>query len=243
MKFLFSPSKGMKYKNINFTGNNFPKFNKETDILIKKLKTLSKDEIQNLFKVKGAILESTYKNIQDFYINPAKEAISFYDGVSYKQLEVESFKNDDFNFINENVFIFSALYGIINGLDLIKEYRLDMTIKVLEESPYKFWEKNINDYLNDLNDIFINFASKEFSKIVNRKNIKVIDVEFRQEVNGILKNISTEAKKARGSFLNYCIKNKVQTVDDLKNISINGYTFESNLSTENLLVFKKKELA
>ena len=48
-----------------------------------------------------------------------------------------------------------------------------MTINILDESMYKFWSRDINNYLDKYStEIFINLASKEFSKILDYKNLK-----------------------------------------------------------------------
>ena len=64
MKIIFSPSKEMreenifKNKKIEFTE---PKFKNRTSILIDTLNKKSIDEIENIMKLKGELLNKTYK--------------------------------------------------------------------------------------------------------------------------------------------------------------------------------------
>ncbi|WP_297488991.1 peroxide stress protein YaaA, partial [uncultured Cetobacterium sp.] len=88
------------------------------------------------------------------------------------------------------------------------------------------------------NDFYLNLASKEFSKIID-KNIKVINIEFRQNSNDTLKNISTEAKKARGLLLNYLIKNNICNLDQIKDFKESGYKYSNTYSNESTLFFIK----
>lgn len=196
MKIIFSPSKTMKYKDIDLKNSKDVEFTNHTKALIEKLKSFSIEEIGNLFKLKGKLLEETYNNIQNFAILSSYRALSLYDGVTFRQLEIEKFSDKEIEYLNKNLFILSALYGAISPNTEIKPYRLDMTINILDESMYKFWSRDINNYLDKYStEIFINLASKEFSKILDYKKFKVIDIEFRQNIDGKLKNISTEGKK------------------------------------------------
>ena len=69
MKIIFSPSKEMreenifKNKKIEFTKS---KFKDKTNILIDILKEKSISEIENIMKLKGELLNKTYKDIQDY---------------------------------------------------------------------------------------------------------------------------------------------------------------------------------
>ncbi|WP_300343142.1 YaaA family protein [Fusobacterium sp.] len=241
MKILFSPSKTMKLKNINFSKNRTINFPDKTHSLVNSLKKLSKSEIEKLFKIKGQLLEETYNNIQNFDSLESYEALSLYDGVTFRQLNLNSYSAKDLNYLNENLLIFSALYGVLSPNTEIKPYRLDMTINFLEESLYKFWNDKINDFLNTyIDEIFINLASKEFSKIIDKKKFKVINIEFRQKVDDKLKNISTEAKKARGMLLDFMTINNISDLESIKTFTKEGYQFSESDSNSDTLFFIKE---
>lgn len=241
MKIVFSPSKTMKYKDIRFSTEEMINFPDKTRFLIEKLKKISKAEIEKIFKVKGNLLEDTYNNIQNFENLESFDALALYDGVTFRQLEIHNYSNKNFDYLNENLFIFSALYGVLSPNTKIKPYRLDMSINFLEEENlYKFWKEEVNSYLTKFNEeIFINLASKEFSKILDYKKFNIIDIEFRQLVDGKLKNISTEAKKARGLLLNYLVINEVDDLEKIKEFKEAGYKFSEENSSSNHFLFIK----
>lgn len=188
--------------------------------------------------MKYTVLEETYKQYKFYYEQEEREAISLYDGVSFKQIDLESFSDLEFEYIKNNVLIFSALYGINFGFNLIRPYRLDMTNKILDIYPYAFWNESIENFLLPYKDeIFVNIASKEFSKILNRKLFNVVDIEFRQVVDAKIKNISTEAKKARGAMLNYLIQIKADNVSQIKDFDRLGYEFSKEDSSESEFIF------
>lgn len=230
----------MKHKDIDFKNSKEIDFPNHTKTLMEKLKAFSQEEIATLFKLKGKLLEETYDNIQNFETLQSCEALSLYDGVTFRQLEIEKFSSKELEYLSENLFILSALYGAISPNTKIKPYRLDMTINFLEESMYKFWSKDINSFLEKYSsEIFVNLASKEFSKILDYKKFKIIDIEFRQLVDGKLKNISTEGKKARGMLLNYLALNSITDIEKIKEFSEDGYKFSPENSTDNKLFFIK----
>lgn len=241
MKVIFSPSKGMKHKNLKFDTIKELIFPDKTDFLVNNLQKLSIEDIEKIFKVKGKLLEETYNNIKNYKNLERYKSINLYDGVTFRQLNLESYSVKEWEYLNENILIFSALYGVVFLNTLIKPYRLDMNINFLEENLYKYWKKDINEYLGRFSDeIFINLASNEFSKILDYKKFNVIDIEFRQLVDGKLKNISTEGKKARGMFLDYMVRNKIFNAEKLKEFCEYGYSFSLENSTEKKMIFIKK---
>ena len=125
MKIIFSPSKEMreenifKKKKIEFTES---KFKDKTNILINALNKKSINEIENIMKLKGKLLNKTYKDIQDYDKLKSIPAISMYYGVSFKELELEDYSEKSLKYLKNNLLILSALYGVSLAFDLLKKY-------------------------------------------------------------------------------------------------------------------------
>lgn len=245
MKIIFSPSKEMREENIfeqKIEEHTMPHFEEKTLLLNKKLKNKSLDEIANIMKLKGNLLEKTYENIKNFDKLKSIPAISMYYGVAFKELDLIDYSKESLNYLADNVFILSAFYGVSFSFDLLKNYRLDMTMNILEGGLYNFWKNDINDYLQSIlkkNEILLNLASGEFSKLIDKKVIDMISLDFREEKNGVFKSVSSYSKQARGKFLDYIIKNRIEDVEKIKNIEIAGYKFNKNLSDERNLIFTR----
>ena len=245
MKIIFSPSKEMREENIfeqKIEEHTMPRFEEKTLFLNKKLKNKSLDEIANIMKLKGNLLEKTYENIKNFDKLKSIPAISMYYGVAFKELDLIDYSKENLNYLADNVFILSAFYGASSPFDLLKNYRLDMTMNILEGGLYNFWKKDINDYLQSIlkkDEILLNLASGEFSKLIDKKVIDMISLDFREEKNGVFKSVSSYSKQARGKFLDYIIKNRIEDVEKIKNIEIAGYKFNKNLSDERKLIFTR----
>ena len=246
MKIIFSPSKEMREENIfenkkiEFTES---KFKDKTNILIGILKEKSLSEIENIMKLKGELLNKTYKDIQDYDKLKFIPAISMYYGVSFKELNLEDYSEKSLKYLQNNLLILSALYGASLAFDLLKKYRLDMTMSIIDKGLYNFWKKDINDYISNIlskDEVLLNLASGEFSKLIDNKKISMINIDFKEEKDGIYKSVSTYSKKARGQFLNYLIKNQIANLEDIKKIKLDGYSLNKDLSDEKNLIFTRK---
>ena len=246
MKIIFSPSKEMREENIfenkkiEFTE---PKFKDKTNILIGILKEKSLSEIENIMKLKGELLNKTYKDIQDYDKLKFIPAISMYYGVSFKELNLEDYSEKSLEYLKNNLLILSALYGVLLAFDLVKKYRLDMTMSIIDKGLYNFWKKDINDYISNIlskDEVLLNLASGEFSKLIDNKKISMINIDFKEEKDGAYKAVSTYSKKARGQFLNYLIKNQITNLEDIKKIKLDGYSLNKDLSDEKNLIFTRK---
>ena len=246
MKIIFSPSKEMREENIfeskkiEFTES---KFKDKTNILIDILKEKLISEIENIMKLKGELLNKTYKDIQDYDKLKSIPAISMYYGVSFKELNLEDYSEKSLKYLKNNLLILSALYGVSLAFDLLKKYRLDMTMSIIDKGLYNFWKKDINDYISNIlskDEVLLNLASGEFSKMIDSKKISIINVDFKEEKDGAYKSVSTYSKKARGQFLNYLVKNQIDNLEDIKKIKLDGYSLNNTLSDEKNFIFTRK---
>ena len=69
---------------------------------------------------------------------------------------------------------------------------------------------------------------------INEKFVDKVPV-FKDLKNGKLKVISFFAKKARGAFARFVIKNQPQTIDDLTLFNDLGYVFSQKDSSNNII--------
>ena len=239
MKIIFSPSKEM-----DFSKKSISSFSSQIDNLDKSFKIyerlihLSKAEISKKFKIKGEMLESFLLDLNSYKSAFEKPSIEAYSGIAFRKLLVNEYTEENFRYVYEHLRILSAFYGFTRGTDLIKKHRLDFSIKTFEEmSLYKFWDNYVNGEFEE-NEIVFNLASSEYSKLLNREKLNVVDFEFYE--NEEYKQISTNSKKARGEMLNLLILNKVKSIDEIKKLEMKEYDYKKNLSNEKKLVFVKK---
>ena len=248
MKIIISPSKTKKInklpvelKNISIEENDFyPEilYPKITNKIIERIKMFSVEEIEKKFKLKKDKAEKLLEFYQNYENEKSGNALASYTGVAYKSIGIDTFDIEDFEYLESHLVILSALYGILTPYTNIKEYRLDMTNSIFEnKSLYEVWKSSVNEYF-EKEDIILNLASKEYSKLIKSDNL--IDFEFWNDTNGKLKQISTNSKKMRGFTLNYIVKNRITNINNLKDITLNEYIFNKDMSSEKKFVYVKK---
>lgn len=244
LKIIFSPSKEMREKSILKENLNYSEviFKEKTSQILENLKSLSEDNLSSIMKIKGDILKKTIKNIRNFENLEAIPTISLYNGVAFKELDIENYAKENIKYLNDNLYIMSAFYGLSKPLSLLKPYRLDMTMKIFDKSLYEYWKNVINTYLEEelKDDILINLASGEFSKMIDRNRIKnILNIDFKEFKDGKYSSVSSYSKQARGKFLNILVKNQISNISYFKNIKFNNYEFNFNLSDEKNFIFTR----
>lgn len=231
MKIIISPSKGMKKDPIKSNVYNEPLFLDKAYYLANEIKGFSITEIESSFKINNSLANDVYNYYQCFQINTA-HSINMYDGVAFKALDYQSLNDNMKNYLNDRLYILSALYGILRPNDSISIYRLDFINNPFEINLYKYWDI-IKDYFS--NELVINLASKEYSKMLNKKNM--IDIYFYTKIGDKLKEISVTVKKARGLFVRFMAINQIEDIKKIKLFNELGFKYNDELSKENKIVF------
>jgi len=231
-----------------------PVFVENADYLIGKLQKLSKKKISQLMKLSDNLSELNVQRYKAWNskenLKNTKQAAYAFTGDVYRGMDVTTFNKKEVKYAQNHVRILSGLYGLLKPLDLIQPYRLEMgtRLKITPKTTnlYKFWDNKITDQVNEemetLNtSILLNLASNEYFKSIHPKHLKgdIITCQFKDFKNGEYKMIMTFAKQARGMMAAYVVKNRVETVEELKGFNTGGYGFDANLSTETELVFTR----
>ena len=248
MKILLSPAKKIN-ENSNSNKGSSPVLLHRTSNIIKKMKSLSKEDIAKLMNLSPKLSLLNYDRFQNIENSIKNNAIFLFDGDVYTGLEINSFNNKELKKADETIRILSGLYGILKPMDLISPYRLEMGTKVSIENKkdlYHYWSNSVTQILKDSllkKEIIVNLASNEYSKVVDFSNInnKVITPIFKDMKNGKYKIISFYAKKARGLMAKFIIKNNVVDYKGLTNFNLDGYKFNKELSTELNPVFTRED--
>lgn len=230
MKIIIAPAKIMKIKQTKITTTELL-FKDKTNYLKDHLSKYSIEELHDLMKISFKMASSVY----DYYHqdNDLTPAIYCYQGTVLKQLNLNNYNQDDFNYLEQYLSILSAFYGILNYNTNIYPYRLDMTMK-LDINLYDYWQKEIDNYFKN-EDYLISLASKEFITMINHPNI--INIDFvEMQADKLVRN-SMRVKTARGKMLEMMVNHKITSLDTLKQITFDNYHYDETLSTNNNLVF------
>ncbi|WP_439554443.1 peroxide stress protein YaaA [Flavobacterium macrobrachii] len=252
MKIVISPAKSLNFEKALPTARfSEPKFLKEATTIQKTLKKIKPKQLMELMAISDKLAELNWQRNQDwetpFTTKNARPAVYAFDGDVYQGLDVYTLPEAKLDGLQDKLRILSGLYGLLQPLDLMQPYRLEMGTSLpigKNKNLYEFWKKTITKQLNDelqKDELFINLASNEYFSAVDSKALKVpvITPEFKDYKDGKLKMISFFAKKARGLMVRYIIDTNAETIDDLKAFNYEGYAFDANLSSGNKLVFTR----
>lgn len=252
MKIVISPAKSLDFETkVPTTEFSEGIFLNEAEKLNGVLKKKSPKKLSELMKISDKLGELNWQRNQDwqlpFSLENARQAVYAFKGDVYIGLDAYSIPSEKINQLQDKLRILSGQYGLLKPLDLMQPYRLEMGTKLKigrKDNLYQFWDEKLTNALNEEltdNEVFVNLASNEYFKAVKPKLLKVpvITPVFKDYKNGKLKMISFFAKRARGLMVRYIIDNNIETAEDLKGFNYDGYAFDSNLSSENELVFTR----
>lgn len=228
-----------------------PEFLKEACMLIEILQSYSHEDIASLMHVSDAIAALNVARYQSFTLplnkDNAKPALFSFKGDVYKPIEADTYSDAQLEFAQHHVRILSGLYGILRPLDYLYPYRLEMGTALPNSTGknlYAFWGDKITKAINaslvcSTNNIVLNVASTEYSKVVQPKYItgRYITVNFKERKGDDYKTIGIHAKKARGLFADFVIKNTIDAIEDIKEFNEAQYYYSPALSNESIITF------
>ena len=250
MKILLSPAKKLdfSYEKSSLKNTDYL-FSEQSKEIMKELSNYSVLQLSKLMKLsdKLSILNKERNDswTYPFSVDDAKQALFAFKGEVYQNIRVNEFSESELDLANKSIRIISGLYGVLSPSDLILPYRLEMGTKLSvsgHKNLYSFWKDILTKHLlSELKseNFLVNLASDEYFKVFDSKEITVPIVTpiFKDIKNGKLKVISFFAKRARGAMCNYIIKNKINTIEDIKLFNWSNYILSEDESTENKLIF------
>ncbi|HCP85365.1 MAG TPA: peroxide stress protein YaaA [Planctomycetaceae bacterium] len=256
MLITLSPAKTLDFETeSNLDSFTQPRMLEQSKVLNKRLRKLSKDDLQDLMSLSDDLTAVNHQRNRDwsppFDLANAKQAILAFRGAAFTGLDADSYSPEDFETAQRSLRILSGLYGVLRPLDLIQAYRLEMGTKL--DNPggknlYEFWDTSITSLINaDLDDhnqrVIVNVASNEYFKSIKRKilDARVVTPVFKDIKDGKLRTIAAFAKPARGMMASYIIKNRLEDADGIKEFNEGGYEFDKSLSTEDEFVFTRPQ--
>ena len=221
MKILFAPSESKEY------GGKFPPINKNSfccpELYEKRLEVLKKyqdfidnapvEQLKKLFGVKDE------KQINRFKVNIFKEktlkAVERYNGVAYQYMDYSRLPEKQKEFIENNLIIFSNLFGAVLGKDLLPFYKLKQGESIGEFKPEKFYKQYFSEALDNFigDELILDLRAGFYEKFYTIKK-PFITMKFLK--NG--KTVSHWAKAYRGLIVKYLSEIQPETEKEILNL-------------------------
>ncbi|AFL67698.1 YaaA family protein [Sulfurospirillum barnesii] len=239
MKILFSPS---ETKSNTITSGPlsdesfiFPHlYEKRLDILNAYQSYIEKSPLlllQKLFGYKDEEKTRLHATINLFTSFTCK-AIERYTGVAYQYLDFKTLDAPSQSFLENNVMIFSNLFGPLLGKDFIPEYKLKQGESFNGLDIETFYKKNFTDAIDAWcgDELILDLRAGFYEKFYTLKQ-PYITMKFLK--NG--KNVSHFAKAYRGTVLRDIAYHRPSTEKEFQKIPFAG------LKLKEILLFKYKQ--
>lgn len=229
-----------------------PVFEKDAERSAMELAQIPVDELSKVLHCSHAIALENHNRYQSFLNEDEKQpAVLAYFGQAYKYLEAKDFSNDDFDFAQKHLHILSFLYGMLRPLDTINPYRLEGKVRLNVnggKTMFLTWKDKLTELLIEQvkadDGILIHLATEEFEHLFDWKRVerevRVIKPLFLVDKGLEYKIVSMYAKGCRGAMTRFIIKNRLTGAEDLKDFSIDGFEYQSNMGDENHPHFIKR---
>jgi cytoplasmic iron level regulating protein YaaA (DUF328/UPF0246 family) len=185
---------------------------------------LQRGDMQVLSKMFGLKKEAdilAYK--KDIIHSLTMKAIQRYTGVAFDYLDYDSLGEEAQRYIDENVILFSNLFGPIRADDLIPEYKLKQGEAVGEIKVEKFYQEHsaqlVESHLaeEEILDLRAGFYDKFYKPQKDYTTLKFIKEG---------KVVSHWAKAYRGIVLGEIAKAGVKTVEEFMKLPIEGLSIQ-----------------
>lgn len=247
MKIIISPAKKMNTDADSFSFIDYPKFLNRTEELLNILKTMSYEQLKNLWKCNDNIADLNYERLNKMDLRKnLTPAIIAYEGIQYQYMAPSVFTEKQLEYVQQSLRIISGFYGVLKPFDGVTPYRLEMQAKLKTDNfsnLYKFWKDAIYNEITSNNSTIINLASKEYSKCITdyiREDVDFITCLFSEFSKGKLVEKGTFCKMARGEMVRFMAENNIENPEEIKAFDRLGYKFSENHSDKNTYVFIKE---
>jgi cytoplasmic iron level regulating protein YaaA (DUF328/UPF0246 family) len=227
-----------------------PRFEAEAHNLALAASKLSQKRLGTLMHISDRLAALNAERYRGFEAQPSRPAIYAFAGDVYVGFEVRSLEEEALPFAQDHLRILSGLYGLLRPLDAIRPYRLEMGTNWAprRKNLYSYWGDRVAQLLlDDLkaagSRVIVNLASKEYWRAVEGRlpsDVRVIEVDFREDGPDGLRFNSFAAKRARGLMARFLCEHRIGEPDALKSFDSDGYAYDPEGSDEHRWRFRRR---
>ncbi len=181
------------------------------------IKNGDKDILSKMFGLKKEVDINFYKD--EIQTQKGKKAIERYSGVAFDYLDYPNLNSDAKKYIDNNVLIFSNLFGILRADDMIPNYKLKQEELVDDIKVDKFYKENLKEVLDDYlkDEDILNLSANYYDKFYKPCK-SYTTLKFLKDN----KVVSHWAKAYRGLVLKAIAEANISTLNDFIKLSIDG---------------------
>ena len=245
MKIIIALAKIMKIDRDSFPIQSKPQFLDKTRILERFLKSRSNEQLKDLWHASENVTKQSILQLENMNLDERlTPAILAFSGIQYQYMAPDLFTQPALDYIQKNLRILSGFYGMLRPFDGVCPYRLELNTKMVgfrDYSLYHFWGSDIAENLFQEDNIVIDLASKQYTRLVKpylSQGRQLITVDFQELKNGKWKTVGVHAKMARGEMVRYIAEKQIKNPTDLQDFNDFEFQFEPDVSTKDHYVFR-----
>lgn len=245
MKIIIAPAKIMKIDRDSFPIQSKPQFLDKTRILERFLKSRSNEQLKDLWHASENVTKQSILQLENMNLDERlTPAILAFSGIQYQYMAPDLFTRPALDYIQKNLRILSGFYGMLRPFDGVCPYRLELNTKMVgfrDYSLYHFWGSDIAENLFQEDNIVIDLASKQYTRLVKpylSQGRQLITVDFQELKNDKWKTVGVHAKMARGEMVRYIAEKQIKNPTDLQDFNDFEFQFEPDVSTKDHYVFR-----
>jgi len=236
MRILLAPAETKKeggdqapYNESNFY---FKSFNKTRQTVLNHyeefLKNSSIEELSHWFGLKNKKECEKYK--QSLLNKPTMKAILRYTGVAFDAIDYGSLQKNEQKYCDDNVILFSNLFGPLKADDLIPDYKYKQGSELESINVIKEYKDQIKDTLDEyLGDEVIDLRAGFYDKFY-KPSAPTITYKFLKDG----KVVSHWAKHYRGQIVKELAINNITCFKELMDYNIQGLNILEIIQKKNL---------
>eukprot|EP00927_Polykrikos_kofoidii_P055157 TRINITY_DN49446_c0_g1_i1.p1 TRINITY_DN49446_c0_g1~~TRINITY_DN49446_c0_g1_i1.p1 ORF type:complete len:311 (-),score=66.75 TRINITY_DN49446_c0_g1_i1:83-1015(-) len=236
---LFVLSAASKFHAKPFTDvavRSVPRLAGKAKVLAGELRNLQAKDLKKQLHVNDALAKEYESFLSNFEKQTPVPACCLYDSAIFDGLDLANLDEDDAQWANRHVRIYSGLYGLVRPFDLLQPLSLPVTLGTkLANSKGKFlrdyWREGVTKELYDGLErlpmpVMVDCSSKEDGDVFDEDNLPdgttITNIEF---------NIADKRAKgeAMGEFVRWALETRCQIVGEL--LEFRGLVEEDDTAT------------
>lgn len=223
-----------------------PRFLEEAHAIVGASLSLSQEELGHMFSLSPKLREEVYHTQRKFFDEGVKElqAPLNYSGMVYRKLSAIEMSPEEWAYAEDHLRMTSFVYGLLRPSDLIRPYRMEGTAHIPgigEGRIFDFWRDRLTplfiEEVKRQGGTLLYLASDEMRQLFHwaevEKAVRVITPNFLvRQPDGRLKQIVIYTKMARGSMAGEVLRRRIETEEELRQLTPEGFVFAPEHSTE-----------
>ena len=224
MKYLIPPSEGKSKvisKDVLFADTNF-KFEHHVNQVVRLLSLIDDEDLSSVYGTSQEKAMILHRQNQDIFNSKCAYAIERYTGVVYEHLNWETLDKKAQDFLDNHVYIFSGLFGMLSPKTLIPEYKLKLNVLSLQYH----WSPILTEELQK-EDFIIDLLPQVHRKAYN-KGDNVVSIDFQVIKKGKKTAAGHFGKAVKGQFVRYIAQNQITSTDQFEGFEYEGFNWDGN---------------